>query len=333
MDNSIPHLSGEDAHIHSHDHHSHTDAGHSHHLPTTFGKAFAIGIALNIVYVAAQVLFGLFAHSLALLSDAGHNLGDVLGLFMAWGASRLAQRAPTSRYTYGLRRSSIMASLANAILLFVTVGGITWEAIRRFWEPTSVAGVTVICVAAVGIVINGVTAMLFASGRKGDLNIRGAFVHMAADAVVSVSIVIAGIVILLSGWWWLDPVVSLVINAVMNLWGTWGLLRVWVNMELDAVPPGVDVASVENYFRSLSGVTDFHHLHIWSLSTTQAALTVHLIKPQTGGDDDLLESVNQELSERFGISHATIQFERQMPAQCCPCEKRDSVQPDSEIEE
>ena len=201
--------------------------------------------------------------------------------------------------------------------------GITWEAIRRFWEPTSVAGVTVICVAAVGIVINGVTAMLFASGRKGDLNIRGAFVHMAADTVVSAGVVVAGIVILLSGWWWLDPVVSLVINAVI-VWGTWGLLRDSVNMELDAVPPGVDVASVENYFRSLSGVTDFHHLHIWSLSTTQAALTVHLIKPQTGGDDDLLESVNQELSERFGISHATIQFERQMPAQCCPCEKRES---------
>ena len=323
MDNSNPHLSGEDVHIHSHDHHSQTDVGHSHHLPTTFGKAFAIGIALNIVYVVAQVLFGLFAHSLALLSDAGHNLGDVLGLFMAWGASQLAQRAPTSRYTYGLRRSSIMASLANAILLFVAVGGITWEAIRRFWEPASVAGVTVICVAAVGIVINGVTAMLFASGRKGDLNIRGAFVHMAADAVVSAGVVVAGIVILLSGWWWLDPVVSLVINAVI-VWGTWGLLRDSVNMALDAVPPGVDVASVQNYFRSLSGVTDFHHLHIWSLSTTQAALTVHLIKPQTGGDDHLLESVNQELTERFGISHATIQFERQMPAQCCPSEKRES---------
>jgi cobalt-zinc-cadmium efflux system protein len=181
----------------------------------------------------------------------------------------------------------------------------------------------VICVAAVGIVINGVTAMLFASGRKGDLNIRGAFVHMAADALVSAGVVVAGIVILLSGWWWLDPVASLVINAVI-VWGTWGLLRDSVNMALDAVPPGVDVASVQNYFRSLSDVTDFHHLHIWSLSTTQAALTVHLIKPQTGGDDDLLEAINQELNERFGISHATIQFERQMSAQCCPSEKRKS---------
>jgi cobalt-zinc-cadmium efflux system protein len=321
MDNSNPQLTGDHAHTHSHGHHSHTEAGHSHHPPATFGRAFAIGIGLNIAYVAVQVLFGLFAHSLALLSDAGHNLGDVLGLFMAWGASQLAQRAPTSRYTYGLRRSSIMASLANAILLFVTVGGISWEAIRRFWEPTSVAGVTVICVAAAGIVINGLTAMLFASGREGDLNIRGAFIHMAADAAVSAGVVVAGVVILLSGWWWLDPLVSLVINAVI-VWGTWGLLRDSVSMALDAVPPGVDVASVQNYLRSLSGVADFHHLHIWSLSTTQTALTVHLIKPQPGGDDDLLESINQELTQRFGISHATIQFERQMSAQCCPSEER-----------
>jgi len=333
--------SPENAHLHTHnrgggehadDHgglgdlhgnHLHSGSGHRDHLPTTFGKAFAIGITLNIAYVAAQVWFGLFAHSLALLADASHNLGDVLGLLMAWGANQLAQRAPTSRYTYGLRRSSIMASLFNAILLLVAVGGITWEAIRRFWEPTSVAGVTVICVAAFGIVINGLTAMLFASGRKGDLNIKGAFVHMAADAVVSAGVVVAGIVILFSGWWWLDPVVSLVINAVI-VWGTWGLLRDSVNMALDAVPPGVDATNVQNYFRSLSGVTDFHHLHIWSLSTTQTALTVHLVKPQTGGDDDLLETLNQELGERFGISHATIQFERQMPVHGCPSEKRNS---------
>jgi cobalt-zinc-cadmium efflux system protein len=304
----------------SHGHHPHSGFAHSDHLPATFGKAFAIGITLNIVYVVVQVLFGLFAHSLALLADAGHNLGDVLGLFMAWGASQLAQRAPTSRYTYGLRRSSILASLANAILLLVAVGGITWEAIRRFSEPSSVAGVTVICVAAAGIVINGFTAMLFASGRKGDLNIKGAFLHMAADAVVSAGVVVAGIVILLSGWWWLDPVVSLLINVVI-VWGTWGLLRDSLNMALDAVPPGVDVETVNNYFRSLRGVIGFHHLHIWSLSTTQAALTVHLIKPQTEGDDDLLETVNQELNERFGISHATIQFERRMPADGCPPEK------------
>jgi cobalt-zinc-cadmium efflux system protein len=304
---------------HSDSHGGHSGSGHGAHLPTTFGKAFAIGIALNITYVVAQVLFGLFAHSLALLADAGHNLSDVLGLFMAWGASQLAQRAPTSRYTYGLGRCSILASLANATLLLVAVGAITWEAIRRFWEPTSVSGLTVICVAAVGIVINGFTAMLFASGRKGDLNIKGAFLHMAADAVVSAGVVVAGIVILLSGWWWLDPVVSLVINGVI-VWGTWGLLRDSVSMALDAVPPGVDVTTVHQYFRSLSGVTDFHHLHIWSLSTTQAALTVHLVKPGTEDDDDLLKTVNQELAERFGISHATIQFERQKPEAVCPSE-------------
>ena len=212
-ENKKPHPRNQGLAEHVDDHgghgHAHGGAGHN-HLPTTFGKAFAIGITLNIVYVVAQASFGFFAHSLALLADAGHNLGDVLGLFMAWGATHLAQRAPTSRYTYGLRRSSILASLANAILLLVAVGGITWEAIRRFWEPTSVAGWTVIWVAAVGIVVNGFTAMLFASGRKGDLNIKGAFLHMAADAIVSAGVVVAGIVILLSGWWWLDPVVSLV---------------------------------------------------------------------------------------------------------------------------
>ena len=198
----------------SHDHHSHSGSGHAHHhLPATFGKAFAIGITLNIIYVVAQALFGLAAHSLALIADAGHNLGDVMGLGMAWGASVLARRQPDLRYTYGLRRSTILASLANAVLLLVAVGGITWEAIRRFGEHQQVAGLTVICVAAVGILVNGITAMLFASGRKGDLNIKGAFMHMAADAAVSAGVVIAGLVILLSGWWWLDPVVSLLINA------------------------------------------------------------------------------------------------------------------------
>jgi cobalt-zinc-cadmium efflux system protein len=293
----------------SHHHHSHVGSGHPHHLPATFGKAFAIGITLNIVYVIAQVLFGLASHSLALLADAGHNLGDVMGLGMAWGASVLAQRRPTPRYTYGLRRSTILASLANAILLLVAVGGITWEAIRRFGEHEKVAGITVICVAAVGIVINGVTAMLFASGRKNDLNIKGAFMHMAADAAVSAGVVVAGLVILLSGWWWLDPVVSLLINAVI-VWGTWGLLRDSLDLTMDAVPAGVDLLSVQSYFRSLPSITHFHHLHIWALSTTETALTVHLVKPQTEGDDDLLGTVSRELSTRFGIGHATIQFER-----------------------
>ena len=324
MNNPDPHLSGESDRDHndgagaaaghaegedSHDHHSHGGSGHTHHLPATFGKAFAIGITLNMVYVVAQVLFGLAAHSLALLADAGHNLGDVIGLLLAWGASTLAKRQPTPRFTYGLRRSTILASLANAILLLVAVGGITWEAIRRFGQNEQVAGITVIWVAALGVVVNGVTAMLFASGRKSDLNIKGAFLHMAADAAVSAGVVVAGLVILFSGWWWIDPVVSLLINAVI-VWGTWGLLRESLDMTMDAVPPGVDVPGVQNYLRSLPGITDFHHLHIWPLSTTETALTVHLVKPQTEGDDDLLGTVSRELSVRFEIDHATIQFER-----------------------
>jgi cobalt-zinc-cadmium efflux system protein len=301
---------------HSHDHHSHGGSGHGHHLPATFGRAFAIGITLNIGYVIAQVLFGLAAHSLALLADAGHNLGDVMGLAMAWGASVLAQRQPSARYTYGLRRSTILASLVNAILLLVAVGGITWEAIRRFGEHQQVAGITVIWVAAVGVAINWVTAMLFFSGRKDDLNIKGAFLHMASDAAVSAGVVLAGLVILLSGWWWLDPVVSLLINAVI-VWGTWGLLRDSLDMTMDAVPPGVDVPSVQDYFRGLPGVQDFHHLHIWPLSTTETALTVHLVKPQPQGDDDLLGTVCLELSARFKITHATIQFERSSVGSPC----------------
>jgi cobalt-zinc-cadmium efflux system protein len=293
----------------SHRQHSHGGSGHADHLPTTFGKAFAIGIALNALYVLAQVLFGLAAHSLALLADAGHNLGDVMGLGMAWGASVLAQRRPSLRYTYGLRRSTILASLANAILLLVAVGGITWEAIRRFGEHEKVAGITVICVAAVGVLINGMTALLFVSGRKDDLNIKGAFLHMASDAAVSAGVVVAGLVILLSGWWWLDPVVSLLINGVI-VWGTWGLLRSSLDMTMDAVPDSVDVPGVQNYLRQLPGISDFHHLHIWPLSTTETALTVHLVKPQAEGDDTLLRTVCCELSARFGIEHATIQIER-----------------------
>jgi cobalt-zinc-cadmium efflux system protein len=318
---------GEGPHEHhSHGDHSHGGSGHAHHLPATFGKAFAIGITLNIAYVVAQVVFGLAAHSLALLADAGHNLGDVMGLFLAWGASILAQRRPTSRYTYGLRRSTILASLANAILLLVAVGGITWEAIRRFGQHEEVAGITVIWVAALGVAINGITALLFMAGRERDLNIKGAFLHMAADAAVSAGVVLAGLLIFISGWWWLDPVVSLLINAVV-VWGTWGLLRDSLDMTMDAVPPGIDVPSVQGYLRSLPGITDFHHLHIWPLSTTETALTVHLVKPQPEGDDELLGTACRELSVRFRIDHATIQFERcfsypASPGESCrpPCD-------------
>ena len=291
----------------------HSDHDHHHGLPGDFGKAFAIGIALNVTYVVVQVLFGLVAHSLALLSDAGHNLSDVLGLLLAWGATMLARKRPTAHYTYGFRRSTILASLANATLLLVAIGCITWEAVRRFGAQEHVAGTTVIWVAACGVVVNWLSAMLFMAGRKQDLNVRGAFLHMAADAAVSAGVVVAGILILLTRWWWLDPAVSLIINAVV-VWGTWGLLRDSANMAMDAVPPGIDYASVQSYFRQLSSVADFHHLHVWALSTTETALTVHLVKPDPEGDDALLNRISRELSSRFGISHATIQFERKRTA-------------------
>jgi cobalt-zinc-cadmium efflux system protein len=304
-------------------HIGHSHSGHDHHsLPADFGKAFAIGIALNVTYVILQALFGLAAHSLALLSDAGHNLSDVFGLLLAWAATMLARKRPTAHYTYGLRRSTILASLANATLLLVAIGCITWEAIRRFGAQEHVAGTTVVWVAACGVAVNWLTAMLFMAGRKEDLNVRGAFLHMAADAAVSAGVVVAGILILLTGWWWLDPAVSLLINAVV-VWGTWGLLRDSVNMAMDAVPAGVDYASVQGYFRGLQGIADFHHLHIWALSTTETALTVHLVKPDSEGDDALLGKVSRELNSSFGIGHATIQFERNRSAINSAAQSRD----------
>ncbi len=298
-----------------HEHHAPGDSSHS-HAPKDFGRAFAIGTALNLGYVVVQVAFGLFAHSLALLADAGHNLSDVLGLLLAWWASHLVKSKPTARRTYGLGRSSILAALTNAVFLLVAVGGITWEAVRRFTDPTPVAGGTVIWVAALGIAINLGTALMFMSGRKGDLNVRGAFLHMAADAAVSAGVVLAGIAILLTGWHWLDPVTSLVINAVI-VWGTWGLLRDSVNLSLDAVPAGIDPAMVRGYLAGLPGVTAVHDLHIWPLSTTETALTVHLVKPDAELDDALLARTCEELRERFNIGHATLQLERGDAAHPC----------------
>ncbi len=314
------HTDGE----HDHDEHDHDHEGHDHHhgglghshAPKDFGAAFAIGTALNLGFVVVQVVFGLYAHSLALLADAGHNLGDVFGLLLAWWASHLVKSIPTDRRTYGLGRSSILAALANAIFLLVAVGGITWEAVRRFHDPTPVAGGTVVWVAALGIAINTATALLFMSGRKGDLNVKGAFMHMAADAAVSAGVVVAGIAILYTGWHWLDPVTSLAINAII-VWGTWGLLRDATNLALDAVPAGIDTAKVRGYLELLPGVVAVHDLHIWALSTTQTALTVHLVKPDAEIDDGLLVHTCEELSEKFGIAHATIQLERGDAAHPC----------------
>src|SRR5437868_1028417 len=257
------------------------------HRERQFGAAFAIGIALNAAYFVAQIIYGLTAHSLALIADAGHNFGDVLGLVLAWAAMYLGKTRATPRRTYGLGRSSILAALANAILLLLAVGGITWEAIHLFTNPGAVAGKTVIVVAAMGILINGVTALLFLRGHKDDLNIRAAFLHMTADAAVSVGVVVAGLLIVFTGVHWIDPLTSLLINAVI-VWGTWGLLRHSLALALDLVPPNVDPAAVRTYFEALSGVSAVHDLHIWPLSTTRIALTVHLEMPNGSGSDQFL---------------------------------------------
>jgi len=293
-------------------HHSHSHSGHG-HAPKDFGTAFAIGTTLNLTYVIAQVIFGIFANSLALLADAGHNFGDVLGLLLAWGASYLAKTRPTPRRTYGLGRSSMLAALANGILLLVAVGGITWEAIRRFNNPGEVAGKTVIIVAAIGILINGVTAMLFFSGRKHDLNIKGAFLHMAADAAVSLGVVAAGVLILITGWNWIDPVASLVVNAVI-VSGTWGLLRDSIAMVLDLVPANVDANAVRRFLEQQNGVTTVHDLHIWPLSTTRIALTAHLEMPNGNGGDNFLHNICKHLHDQFKIEHCTIQIEQNAKA-------------------
>ncbi|MFO0994800.1 MAG: cation diffusion facilitator family transporter [Hyphomicrobiales bacterium] len=297
------------SHEHHHSHAGHAHGGHGHsHAPASFDRAFAIGIALNLGFVAIEALYGFIANSMALLADAGHNLSDVLGLVIAWGASMLAKRPPSERYTYGLRSTSILAALLNAVFLLVATGGIAWEALRRFSEPAPVAGMTVIIVAAIGIVINGVTAWLFASGRKGDINIKGAYLHMAADAGVSAGVVVAGAVMLFTGWSWVDPAVSLVI-AVIIVWGTWGLFRESIAMTLNAVPSGIDTAKVKSYLASLPGVAQVHDLHIWSMSTTETALTAHLVMPTGAPGDAFLMRVAEDLSHRFKIVHPTIQIE------------------------
>jgi cobalt-zinc-cadmium efflux system protein len=297
-----------------HRHHPAEDCGHSHgapghsHAPASFGSAFAIGITLNLGFVIIEVIYGVLAHSLALVADAGHNMGDVLGLLLAWGATFLARTAPTERRTYGLRSSSILAALFNAIFLLITVGAIAWEAIRRFGNPETVQGRTVIWVAIVGVVINTATALMFMSGRKRDLNIRGAFMHMAADAAVSLGVVVAGLVMIYTGWLWVDPVISLVI-AVVIIWGTWGLLRDSVNLALHAVPQGIVVAEVRQYLSGLPHVTEVHDLHVWPMSTTETALTAHLVRDVDDCDCALLDQAARDLNHRFGIQHSTLQFE------------------------
>lgn len=288
---------------HSHDH----EAGHS-HVPADFGKAFAIGIALNFGFVIAEAAFGFLSNSTALLADAGHNLSDVLGLLVAWGAASLAKRAPGERFTYGLRGSSILAALFNAIFLLISVGAIGWESILRLMHPEPVAGTTVMIVAGIGILINAATALMFASGRKADINIEGAFLHMAADAAVSLGVVIAAGLILWTGWTWFDPVMSLLICLVI-LWSTYRLLRSSVRMSLNAVPSSVDVNAVRTFLQRLPGVTQVHDLHIWPISTTETALTCHVVIPAGHPGDRFLVEAAHELAHDFKIGHSTIQIE------------------------
>jgi cobalt-zinc-cadmium efflux system protein len=308
------------AHQHDHDHHDHAhgddhghDHGHAHghvghsHAPDHFGFAFAAGVTLNTVFVVAELVFGYAANSLALISDAVHNFSDVISLLLAWGAMWLAGKQPTHQHTYGYRRVSILAALFNAGLLLIAVGGIAVEAINRIQQPAAVAGWTVVVVAALGILVNGGTALLFMRGRHGDLNIRGAYLHMAADAGVSFGVVVAALVIMATGWLWVDPAISLGIAAVVLASG-WGLAKDSVNLALDGVPKGIELAKVKDYLVRLEGVTELHDLHIWAMSTNETALTAHLVRP-AGFNDAFLHGVCEQLSLRFNIHHATLQIE------------------------
>ncbi len=290
------------------------ESAHS-HAPKDFGRAFLIGIVLNTGFVAIEAAYGFVANSMALLADAGHNLSDVFGLLVAWGAATLAKRAPSPRYTYGIRSTSILAALANAIFLLIAVGAISWEAFGRLGAPEPVAGKTVIIVATIGILINGTTAWLFMSGRDGDLNIKGAYLHMAADAAVSLGVVIAAIIILLTGWLWIDPLVSMVIAAVI-VWGTWGLLRDAAVLAMHGVPPGLDEARIRQTLIALPGVKTIHDLHIWALSTTETALTCHFVMPSGCPSDSFLADTAKMLNDAFRIQHVTLQVERGDGALC-----------------
>jgi cobalt-zinc-cadmium efflux system protein len=291
--------------------------GHEHnHAPSDFGRAFAVGIALNLTFVVIEFLYGIWGNSLSLIADAGHNLSDVLGLALAWGAIWLAKRQTTEKRTYGYRRSTILAALVNAVMLLVAVGIVAWEAVHRFFAPAvAVNSSSMIWIAAIGILVNAFSAYLFMAGSKEDLNVRGAFAHLAADAVVSLGVVLTGVVIAYTGWWMLDPTVSLVISAVI-VWGTWSLLRDSVNLALDAVPEGIDLQQVREYLLGLTDCRDVHDLHVWAMSTTENALTAHIVIPNLMMGDALIKQTSKELHERFGIEHATLQIEYGDDAGC-----------------
>ena len=287
---------------------------HHHHHTANYGRAFAIGITLNVLFVLVEVFYGWQADSLALLSDAGHNLSDVLGLVIAWGGFYLGKLRPNQKHTYGLGRASILAALFNALILLVAIGGIAWEAVARFSHPVPIEGSIVMWVAGIGVLINGITAWLFMSGNQDDLNLRGAFLHMAADALVSLGVVIAGAVFIWTGWTWLDPAISLAIALVILL-GTWDLLRQSLHLSLDGVPASIELNRVRAYLVSLPQVCGAHDLHVWAMSTSDIALSVHLSMPEGHPGDAFLEQIGRELHDRFAIEHATIQIE----IGCEPC--------------
>ena len=300
-----PHPHGHEHHDHAH--HGHGHAGH-HHGPASYDRAFGVGIALNLGFVIAELAYGFASNSLALVADAGHNFSDVIGLLLAWLAAALAKKKASPRHSYGLGRTTILASLTNAVVLLVGMGAMAWEAALRLAHPEPVAEMTVVWVAAVGILINGGTAAMFMAGRKGDINIRGAFLHMASDALVSLGVVVSALVMGRTGWMWLDPAVSLAI-AVLIAFGTWGLLQESLAMALDAVPAHIDREGVAAYLGGLDGVTAVHDLHIWPLSTSSVSLTAHLVKPAATVDDGFLADVAHYLRERFEIDHVTLQIE------------------------
>lgn len=289
--------------MHNHSHHD-----HAHGTPDPTQRAFAVGVTLNLIFVAVELGFGFWANSLALLADAGHNFSDVVGLLIAWGALGLAKRKPSKRFTYGLRSSTIMAALANAMLLFVAVGIIVWEGVHRLSATMALNGSVMVWVALLGVFINISTALMLQRGSKHDLNVRAAFIHMLADAAVSLGVVVAGLLIMQFGWLWLDGAVSIVI-AIVILWSTWGLFRESINLALHAVPAQIDTGSVLEYLAGLPGVSEVHDLHIWAMSTTEIALTAHLLMPGGHPGDGFLTHVSQDLEARFHINHPTLQIE------------------------
>jgi len=293
---------------------AHDHAGHS-HAPQNFGRAFALGIGLNTIYVIVEAVIGLRTGSLGLVADAGHNASDVLSLIIAWVGARMARRAPSERFTYGLRRSPIIASLFNALLLFGAMGVVFWEAIGRLHDPVAVPGITIIWVTLIGLVVNFGTALLFIRGTN-DLNIRGAYLHMLADGAVTLGVLLAGVLILFTGVAWVDPVISLVIVAVV-LWSTWGLFRDAMRLSLDAVPDGIDPVAVRDYLQGLPGVAEVHDLHIWAMSTTETALTAHLVMIERSEGNSVIQEANEGLHDHFEIVHTTLQLEHGEPLDNC----------------